>query len=300
MTKLGMDVEQISSLAERLAGQAHALDRVIAAVESLVARAGTDWHGQDAQDFAGWWHNKHKPALRSASSSVAGLARAARDNVAEQHRVSGATLPGAVSGLRNLEDSRAPQHLGPLHRPVHPDIPPVVAPPHHGGGIAAADFHGGKDAFLADWHVKWVGKDGTPFDQWGFGYQAPRADGTGGDCTSFVAWRLNELAKARGLDWSFTNSSITGATHHVVLGNARDWGAHATTAGFPPDQNPTVGSVAWFGSPHDHVAIVKEVDGRQIRIEESNYDGKTYDTKVIDLDHSSYRPSGFIHFLPGT
>ncbi len=69
----------------------------------------------------------------------------------------------------------------------------------------------------------------------GFGYR---------NCTDFVAWKLS-------LTWSQFKFP-------VGKGDARDWEAYATNAGYQVTQTPSVGDIAWWGSL-DHVAIVTVV-----------------------------------------
>lgn len=285
MVKLGLDPDAVREIAGRMDGQAGSLGDVSTSIDRLVSQLCAVWQGKDASDFHGWWVNQHRPALAAVQKSIAGLATSARNNAHEQELASGAASGNSLAGPAPV--------LGHSIQPSPTHLTPT-------SGLSASDFHGGKAEFLAAWK-----QEPSGYDQWGFGYQASNGS-SGGDCTSFVAWRLNELAKAAGNnDWSFSNNAISGASGPVHLGDAQDWGANAAVAGFPPDSVPKVGSVAWFGSPHDHVAVVKAIgtDGT-IVVEQSNYSSypgqyPTYDVTTIH-PNDSYRPSGYIHFLPGT
>ncbi|MDW3217070.1 MAG: CHAP domain-containing protein [Acidimicrobiales bacterium] len=130
-----------------------------------------------------------------------------------------------------------------------------------------------------------------------------------GNCTSYVAWRLNDVAEERGLDWEFSNN-IYGDTENGRLGWAGAWKDNAEAAGVPTSDTPTAGSVAWFGDNHSsyggHVAMVRSVDPTTgaIVLEESMYSptpGKSvfFQTRTVLPGESGY-PDSFLEFLPGS
>ena len=110
-----------------------------------------------------------------------------------------------------------------------------------------------------------------------------------GQCTSWVAYRLNEMNHLafndsfRGLRW----------------GNAGAWGTVARSLRFAVNGTPAVGSVAWYapgpGVTYGHVAYVEEVNSpTSVVISEMNYDyGNGF--KVHTITKSSGWPTGFIH-----
>jgi surface antigen len=110
------------------------------------------------------------------------------------------------------------------------------------------------------------------------------------ECTSFVAWRLNNDASV--------------AFHNYYLdkhwGDASNWKHAATQAGVTVNETPAVGAVAWWragspGSSRGHVAFVEDISADEITIEEYNYlERGGYDTRTIDAS-SSVWPSAFIH-----
>lgn len=59
-------------------------------------------------------------------------------------------------------------------------------------------------------------------------------------------------------------------------GNAGDWGYSAQAAGFRTGTTPVVGAVAVWTGGYGHVAVVTEVQGEMIRVQESNYNGNMY------------------------
>lgn len=111
------------------------------------------------------------------------------------------------------------------------------------------------------------------------------------ECTSFVAWRLNN---DNGLP--FKNN--WGGVH---WGNAYQWGAAARALGFPVNNTPSVGSVAWWNSgsassSFGHVAWVAKVyPDRSILIEEYNYvSAGNYSQRHLYPGTYSW-PSAFLH-----
>lgn len=110
------------------------------------------------------------------------------------------------------------------------------------------------------------------------------------ECTSFVAWRLNNDARL--------------PFHNYYLGphwgDASHWRTAALDAGVTVDLHPVPGSVAWWaagsaGSSRGHVAWVKSVTSTGIVIEEYNYLSRGhYDQRTIASTQSVY-PTGFIH-----
>ncbi|WP_026821100.1 CHAP domain-containing protein [Arthrobacter castelli] len=94
-----------------------------------------------------------------------------------------------------------------------------------------------------------------------------------GECTSFVAWRLNRDAGGTAQSpYEFTNS-----TGGVIKGNGAQWRAAWEQLGWKVSQKPVEGAVAWWGSngapgigPAGHVAYVHSVDGSKVHIEEYN------------------------------
>jgi len=110
------------------------------------------------------------------------------------------------------------------------------------------------------------------------------------ECTSFVAWRLNNDA-----DVPFHNYYL--GPH---WGDASHWKTAAVAAGFTVDDKPNPGSVAWWasgspGSSAGHVAWVKSATSSSIVIEEYNWVHRGgYSQRTISRTQSMW-PSGFIH-----
>jgi surface antigen len=77
------------------------------------------------------------------------------------------------------------------------------------------------------------------------------------ECVSFAAWRTLE-------------------TDHVTVyyaGSAYQWAGYAKRHGYLVDTNPTPGSVAWTNAgPYGHVAMVEDVLGPYLVVEEYNYE----------------------------
>ena len=110
------------------------------------------------------------------------------------------------------------------------------------------------------------------------------------ECTSFVAWRLNNDA-----DVPFHNYYLG-----VHWGDASHWKYAANRVGIPVDDTPKVGSVAWWaagspGSSRGHVAWVMGRTSSSITIEEYNYlSAGHYDQRTISTSSSMW-PSAFLH-----
>lgn len=106
-------------------------------------------------------------------------------------------------------------------------------------------------------------------------------------CTSFVAWRLNDA----GIE--FHNFMKGGR-----FGNAENWAKNARKIGFKVNKTPKPGAVAqWdagaFGHSYwGHVAYVTQVDGAKVTIEEYNYKRFRFSRRVILAHHVS----NYIHF----
>lgn len=117
------------------------------------------------------------------------------------------------------------------------------------------------------------GKSGV--DPWGF-YK--------GECTSFVAWRMNHLGA------KFSNNMKGGH-----FDNAKYWAGNAKRIGFKVDHKPNVGAIAQFtGGKYGHVAYVAEVknNGKTIKIEEYNHVYRHgYSVRTISVSSVS----NFIH-----
>mgnify|MGYP003385538327 CR=1 FL=1 len=120
------------------------------------------------------------------------------------------------------------------------------------------------------------------------------------ECTSFVAWRLNN-------DNNVAFSNNMRGPNQVVghFGNAETWSANAVQIGYTSNSSPAPGAVAWYAANYHgagsvgHVAYVDTVnqDG-SITVEEYNAQAvpndHSYRVRTI-LANSSTWPSGFIH-----
>lgn len=101
-----------------------------------------------------------------------------------------------------------------------------------------------------------------------------------GQCTSFVAWCLNDRNGIR-----FTNQ-YKGVSR---WGNAKEWPSAARKVGITVDNNPAVGAVACRESgTYGHVAWVKAVNGNKVTIEEYNHVKRyTFSERVVTKGDSS-------------
>ena len=109
------------------------------------------------------------------------------------------------------------------------------------------------------------------------------------ECTSFVAWRLNNANHV-----AFSNYMKGPNGKSGQFGNANTWGTNAQAIGFAVNNTPAVGSVAWSNAgTAGHVAWVASVNlGGTVTIEEYNeYNNGTYSTRTVAA--SSF--TGYIH-----
>ncbi len=249
---------------------------------------------------------KRVDALLAQQQPSANHAAVASAGVVAGSLVAGGTIVATFSAppIQGIPLQQPPLHTIPLDGGPTTTGAASPAPP------TATGFEGDGASFYADWRPS---STASAFDQWGFGYNrldTPTPDNAGGDCTSFVAWRLNKIAAAHGLgDMYFANSHV--GQVHGQLGNAGDWGSNAKGMGFVPDNNPVVGAVVHTAG---HVAIVTSISDGQVVVEDSSapyttrdgvsHPGYVYGTHALTVRDGRYMMNGspcdFIHFLPGT
>jgi surface antigen len=153
-------------------------------------------------------------------------------------------------------------------------------------GAASASATIGMDDYPSN--LKTAAKD-SMVDPWGF-YNR--------ECTSFVAWRLND---DNGVAFSNNMKGPNGGAGH--FGNAGNWLSNAQRIGYSTDMTPKVGSVAWWSAsarpPNGHVAWVESVssDGTSVTIEQYNANNTgMYSTQTIAT--SSVGKFIHIHDIP--
>lgn len=280
----GMDLAAVRERAAQIDGVAGAMRDVTAAVDRIVDGLGQQWSGRDMAMFQGWWREQHRPTLAEITEKVAGLAQAARNNADEQEGVSGGGRSGGSSG--------APDGGGSVG--VEPPVRTTI-----GSGEPLP----GSEKELSGWMADYRPNPTNPeMDTLNFGYN------TDGNCTSYVGWRLNQLASEQGLDWSMSNNHVGDASLYR-LGNAHEWGSSAQGVGFPPDQIPAAGAVAWWDigdgkgwsdGDFGHVGVVRSLaaDGT-ITVEESSWGSTVFKVETYRPGDRDY-PGGFLHLLPGT
>jgi surface antigen len=165
----------------------------------------------------------------------------------------------------------------------------------HGGAIWSRE--GGTPLTYGKWPG--TGGPGAAHLYYGYPYANPPACTHGGSCvtdrwnfyegqcTSWVAYRLNQL---NGI--AFTDSY----GGRGAWGDAKNWGPHAQALDITVNGTPAVGSVAWYSSgTSGHVAYVEQVNSpTSIVISEMNYDLDN-GFWVHTITTSSGWPAGFIH-----
>ncbi|MEH0110614.1 CHAP domain-containing protein [Tersicoccus sp. MR15.9] len=121
------------------------------------------------------------------------------------------------------------------------------------------------------------------------------------ECVSFVAWRMNQqMGWKKGADYPFTMAKMNLAGR----GNAQYWRDGLTSKGYKADNDPTPGSIAWYGSygapgigEAGHVGEVKKKypDG-SIDMEQYNAGPKWHAYSVWHLPKGAANwPNAFIH-----
>ncbi|MGH3224847.1 MAG: CHAP domain-containing protein, partial [Streptosporangiaceae bacterium] len=121
-------------------------------------------------------------------------------------------------------------------------------------------------------------------DQWKFDQ---------GQCTSWVAYRLNELNELNGI-------SFTETYRGQSWGNASTWDTAAKNLKIAVNGTPAIGAVAWWAAAKSngyqgHVAYVEQVNSpTSVVISEMNYDNDN-GFRVRTITTSSGWPTDFIH-----
>lgn len=91
---IGMDTADVRVLANNIRTQADRINSVVSNVDGIVHQLIGAWSGQDATEFAGWWQQKHRPALVSVEQLISGLAQSAENRAHDQDVVSSASGTG--------------------------------------------------------------------------------------------------------------------------------------------------------------------------------------------------------------
>ena len=287
---IGMNVAEVEDLGRFLQSHAGKLESIRSQIDQLVRSAA--WVGFDATRFTQQWWPEHAARLATVDRELEGLGQSALNNAAEQRQASESTnRPSWVGGAAAATSALAGTVAGPLGTASSAAVPSSHA-------TAPSALSGSPDelkrGFLADWSRSTAS---SQHDQWNFRYNES------GNCTSYVAWRINQLAAERGLgDRYLTNNNI-GSVTGLRLGDAQYWGEHAGAAGFPPSTSAQPGAVAWWDAAsgrgeHGHVAVVRSVspDGT-IVVEESAWGSAQFDIKEFKTADANY-PTGFLNLLP--
>jgi hypothetical protein len=122
-----------------------------------------------------------------------------------------------------------------------------------------------------------IGGNGwASWQYWSFGTLGPAGTGSRHNCTTYVAYRLQQ----------------NGYAYPGWTDNATGWDTDAN--GTPVDQNPVVGAIAQWNSGTGHVAYVEEVTADYIVTTSDSLGGGTDRQKISRT--SAYMPDNFIHF----
>lgn len=138
------------------------------------------------------------------------------------------------------------------------------------GPVAANRYYGYPDATPS----QCTNGGACQVDRWGFYW---------GQCTSWVAYRLNQLVTGLGFQNNYRGQHF---------GAASNWGYAAQHLGIY-NHTPARGAVAWYSS--GHVAYVEQVNSpTSVVISEMNIDYKN-GFRVRTITTASGWPTGFIH-----
>ena len=127
------------------------------------------------------------------------------------------------------------------------------------------------------------------------------------NCTDYTAWALDQMLRANGSPHGFVNDMRQRSDGSLgppgKWGNGVEWLKRADQLGYPHDDTPRVGAVAYWPGPNKegHVAIVREVrpDGSVVV---DSYDGlnETPTFGVVHKPGTSRYPTEFLHIVKGT
>jgi surface antigen/uncharacterized protein YukE len=242
----GLDVQVVQQQGNALKLQAQQLDSIVNNINGLVAHLTQVWQGHDAQTFAGWWQQQHRPALTAASQAISGLGQSALNNASEQSHASSAS--GASSSLGAV----ATAGIAAGGAVIGAAAAGAVAATAAGATIPAASLAAykagaGLHASSADW------AQGSPANG-----MADKFNEAANNCTSWADFRREQM----GLP--------------VVHGNGKEM---ASNAGLVPGGVPQVGSlVSDTAGSYGHVMVVEQVVDAtpghlKMVISEMNYNG---------------------------
>lgn len=277
----GMNVEEVERLGAQLQRSAQDIDTWTASIDRLVV--GTPWMGSDADRFKHEWWPGHRARIRSVAGELNGYGQSALNNASEQRRASGEA--GATEGKGPATDGGGGSGTAPDSQ--SPGT----------GGPTGLNVNESEEGLRARFRAQYARVNGD-FDRYNTAYNSA------GNCTSYAAWRVNDIADQSGHgDWSFSNNNI-GDVNGLRMGNGYEWGQSASAAGFPPNQDASVGSVAWWNGStplgeYGHVAVVHSVDANSITVEEGSWGSA--DVRLTTYARGDARfPTGFLHLAPGT
>lgn len=84
----GMNVAGVRDIARQLDTQAEEVQRVVTAVDRLIAQAQTDWLGRDSNEFQQMWNGQYKAALQRLKQELNDLGVKARNSAQGQEDAS--------------------------------------------------------------------------------------------------------------------------------------------------------------------------------------------------------------------
>lgn len=85
----GMNVDKVTEIGRNLGQRADEVNQLMGRVQSLITEATSNWHGQDAQQFANEWNSNYRGTMQRLAGDLQKLGQQATRNASEQAQVSG-------------------------------------------------------------------------------------------------------------------------------------------------------------------------------------------------------------------
>lgn len=88
MAQLGMDPDEVETLARQLSSQAETLSGIITRLDGLVSSMHTNWQGTDSDRFHDMYSSQYRTQINAAVQNLNTLSSTALNQAGEQRRTS--------------------------------------------------------------------------------------------------------------------------------------------------------------------------------------------------------------------
>lgn len=109
MNHIGLDADEVNSIANKLEMQASILDGVTLFVDTVMGHLGSVWQGPDLLSFHHLWDHGHRSSIASASAEVAEWVTELRRQVISQQLTSGVDGSGSRRSLSSGQRTERPR-----------------------------------------------------------------------------------------------------------------------------------------------------------------------------------------------